>query len=175
MHLAHVGVKLLDVLGIEENESLLWVEPESDDVLYVADSHLCNLLLSKLRSVHELLIISDLDDKWHIECLLHVLGHDEWDGVSEVESLSRWSSSGIEVEELASLISIEDDVEISVAEKDITPDEAMGRFSSETLDFFSKLVGHARATEYVNKFVIVDTFFADGSDVERGNNVFWLA
>jgi hypothetical protein len=44
LHLNHILIHVLDILSIQEDESLLDVEPESNDIFDVTDSHIDYLI-----------------------------------------------------------------------------------------------------------------------------------
>ena len=83
-----VGVKVLNVSRVHENEHFLWVVAEGYDVLNIADGHLLYSFEVKLRSVQIFLIIGDLDDQGYIESLLQIVVDDEGDGVAKMQCLS---------------------------------------------------------------------------------------
>lgn len=69
----YIRVQMLDVLNVRENESFLWIKTKSNDILNIVDAHLnCTFGSIKfaLRSVDVFFIISDLNDKRYIECIL---------------------------------------------------------------------------------------------------------
>lgn len=57
-----VGVKVLDITRIHEDENFLWIVSEGYDVLNIADGHLLHSFEVKLGSVQIFLIIGDLND-----------------------------------------------------------------------------------------------------------------
>ncbi len=83
-----VGVQVLDITRIHEDENLLWVVPEGYDVFNVADGHLLHSLEVKLGSVQIFLVIGDLDDQRYIESLLQIVIDDEGNGMTQMKCLS---------------------------------------------------------------------------------------
>ena len=73
LELDYVGVQLLDVVNIGENEGFVGVEPKRKDIANVILAHLIgsfrpiqlNLLLVQI-----LLVVSDLNDQGHVEGFL---------------------------------------------------------------------------------------------------------
>jgi hypothetical protein len=70
------------------------------------------------RPEKELLVVRELNHQRHIESVLKPFGEDEGNQVSDVQSIRRWSSSGVQEERLALLVAIENRSQISVGEKE---------------------------------------------------------
>lgn len=83
-----VGVQVLNITRIHEDENLLWVVPESNDVFDVADGHLLHRFEVKLGSVQIFLIVGDLDYQGYIESLLQIVIDDEGNGMTKMKCLS---------------------------------------------------------------------------------------
>ena len=88
LDLDSVGVQVLDITRIHEYENFLWVVPEGNDVLDIADGHLLHSFEVKLGSVQIFLIIGDLDDQGYIESLLQIVIDDEGNGMTKMKCLS---------------------------------------------------------------------------------------
>lgn len=88
LHFQEVRVQILDVVCICKDEGLLWVKAESNDIFDVTKGHLSHLLIGKLGSVKELLIIRHLNHYWHIKCFLQILAENEGNSVSKMQCLS---------------------------------------------------------------------------------------
>lgn len=77
--------------------------------------------------------------------------------MTQVKCLSRGSSASIKIEEFASLIPIEDDIEVSVTEENASANEPVRLFASAFLDLAGHLLCHWEAAELVKQLVIIDT------------------
>jgi hypothetical protein len=98
LHLYGVGVQVLDIFHIAENEGLLWVEAESDDVFHVVLSHLDDVVKIEFWLVDVFFVVSDLNNEWHSKSILKVFREDKGDAVAQVESIGTGASSCVEIE-----------------------------------------------------------------------------
>lgn len=161
-------------MGVQEDEGLLRTETEGDDVLDVADAHVHHMVITQLRPVQIFFIVSDLNDKRHIESLLHVSVHDKWNGMPEVKCLSGGASAGVHVEELAGLVSVEYQVEVPVAEEDASADEPVGLPARALRDLRAHLLSHGETSEFLQELVIVNALVAGCLDSESRNDILYL-
>lgn len=109
LHFDNVGVKMLNVFDVWENECLGGVESKRNYVFDVVKTHLNSSLWSfklHLWLVNVLLIVCDLDHEGHVESLLEVPCENEGNSVAHVESLSTGTSAGVEIERLLLFICI---------------------------------------------------------------------
>ena len=174
LHAEHVGVQVLDVLNVAENECLFRVKSKCNDVLDVVEAHAngaFGTIKVELRTVDKLLVICNLDDQRHVEGVLQVLGEDEGDAVTEMEGLSTRAAASVEVKRLSLLVSVEDLSKISLAEENATSNESMDghqrQFVNSLLQFFRK----REASVFVNKLLVVDSLLGSGLDLEGSDNV----
>ena len=142
-----VGVEVLDVSRVHEYENFLWVVAEGNYVLDIADGHLLHSFQVKLGSVQIFLVIGDLDDQGNIERLLQIVVDDEGNGMTKMECLSGGTTTSVEVEQLALLISIQDQIKVPVAEEDASPDKPVWHLFRELAYLALHLLSHGEATE----------------------------
>jgi len=124
---------VLNVVDIREDKCLLWVEPESDDIFNIVDTHVdCAFRAFKLifGSVNVFFIICNLNHKRHIESILHPLSEEEWDSVAKMDGISAGTTTSVQVEWLFLFISIKNLIQISVAEENAAANKSMGLLSS---------------------------------------------
>jgi hypothetical protein len=104
-----------NIVSVPEDEGLVNVKPASQNVFYVFDGLLGVLLKTSLITLEEVfLIISDLNDQGNVECILQVLGEEKGEQMTKMQPISRRASSSVEVEGLATLIVVQDELKISV-------------------------------------------------------------
>ena len=94
--------------------------------------------------------------------------------MSEMQGLGGRASAGVEVELLASLVSIEDVIEVSVGEEDAAAEEDVGRAAGETRDAVDEGLVEALAAELVDELVVVDFAALLGRDFPRRHDLFLL-
>ena len=73
LYFQYVWVEALNILAVTEDESLLWVESESDNVFDIAKTHLDGVFKEEFLLVDVLFVVCDLDDKRNIKHSLQVL------------------------------------------------------------------------------------------------------
>lgn len=129
---------------------------------------------------------SELNDEGAIEDVLKPLSEDEGDHVAEMHAVARRSTSSVEVEGLALLIAVEDEVELAakaeqvesalgarfalsllvesspVREEGATAEEHVRFPSSETLEAGEQLLVNLLGPEIVDEMIVVDGHLAKG-------------
>lgn len=139
----HIWVEILNIFNITEDESLFCVKSKSDDILNIAYTHSNSVFKFKLFFVNIFFIIGDLYDKWKVKYSLEILCEDKWDGVTQMESLSRWTSTSIEVEWLHLLICVQADIKVSMAEEHTSSDKSMWPFTCHLFDLCNEFWSHS--------------------------------
>ena len=82
------------------------------------------------RLPEELLVVGQLDDERDVEGVLEPLGEDEGDEVSEVHRLRGGSSTRVQEEWVALLVTSQDVGEVAMREEDASPQQVM-RWSAD--------------------------------------------
>ncbi len=70
LDVAHIQVKLVDVLGVLEEEGTLGVKTEGENIFYRIFHKLCYLVKVAILSEYVLIIVTYLDDDLNTECFL---------------------------------------------------------------------------------------------------------
>ena len=159
LHADHVRVHVADVVNVREDEGLCWIKAERQDILHVIAPHLdrafwpikLNLLL-----VDVLLVVGGLNHEGHVEDALQPLRENERDTVSHVKCVSGGTSTCVQIEGLAVLISVQDLLKVTLAEENTSSDEPVRFFSDSAFQTSDKLWGDWEAPILVDEFVVVN-------------------
>ena len=107
----NVRVHILDVVNVREDKGLFGVETKSKDVFDIVKAHLdgsFGAFKLHLLFVDVFLVVCDLNNKRDVEDALEPLSENEGDAMSHVESISRRTSTGVQIERLFVLVSLQD-------------------------------------------------------------------
>lgn len=143
---------------VGEDECLCRVESNGDNVLGVAAAVALNFLDGPFLGEQVLLVICQHDDKRYIEGVLEPLGELEGNSVTDVDAIGRGAPAGIEEEGLASLISVEDELEVAVREDNSSTQEAMWLLPCHTLEPVQQRLVDLLGSEFLHEFVVVNGF-----------------
>lgn len=115
-HLGHIFVeRTTHKCEVGEDECLGGIEADGDDIFCVLLGESFAVFdVQLLGRVHELFVIRKLNDERTIKNILEILGELEWHRVSNVHAVTTRSSSRVEIEWLALLVSIQNFGKISV-------------------------------------------------------------
>ncbi len=83
----NIWIHCSHVFGVYKDESFFWVESQSQNVFNVLVCQLSEFIEVSPLLMKVFLVISHLNHKWHIKCLLEVLIEDERQHVPQVKSL----------------------------------------------------------------------------------------
>jgi hypothetical protein len=91
-----------------------------------------------------------------------------------VKCLSRGTSSCVQVKQLASFISVEDYIKVSVTEENASANEPVRLSASAFCYLCSHLFSHGEAAKLVEQLVIVNAFVTGSLNFESRNEIFNL-
>lgn len=193
--LGHAGDVLVEcathVVVVAENERFLWVEADSDDVCCVCACVALDLLNGALLAEEELLVVGHHDNKWYVEDILqpprevlashtssywreNSLGEREWNSVSNVHGVTTWSTTSVEEEWLALLITIEDNVQISVTENNASAHKSMWLVSCNSLESLQRALSRQQlCAKLLHQAHVVDGL-GDSICADFSLNVPWV-
>jgi hypothetical protein len=106
-----------DVLEVAVDESLLDVEAKSNDIASVFHGEFKRSLEGEFLVEKSLLVICQHEDERHVKDLLQPACKFEGNGVAQMQTAAAGATTRVQEERLALLISIEDALEVSVAEE----------------------------------------------------------
>mmetsp|Transcript_56151 Transcript_56151/g.64089 ORF Transcript_56151/g.64089 Transcript_56151/m.64089 type:complete len:224 (-) Transcript_56151:324-995(-) len=132
--LQNVGVQVLDVFDIGENESFLGVKSTGNDIFNIFHSHLNALIQFEILFMNILFIISDLDDQRDIKSLLQVFSENKGNKMTKVQTLTGGSTSCVQEERFSIFIRVENNIQVSVREEQTTLQKMMNGLSSQSFD-----------------------------------------
>ena len=74
---ANIGIEVSHINRIETNECILRIEANGEDVLDILICEISKLFQISSLFMEVFFIVSNLDDKWYVECFLHVFAKDK--------------------------------------------------------------------------------------------------
>nr|GMC57944.1 hypothetical protein HRbin03_00097 [Ipomoea batatas]GMD67078.1 hypothetical protein HRbin03_00097 [Ipomoea batatas] len=155
-NLHHVLVKsTAHIIEIREDKRPRNVKTTGDDVLGVLPGQPLALLYRQILP-HTLLVIGQLNYKWHLKRILQVLGEHEWNEMTHMQGFRRRSTASIQVEFIPSFISIQNLTEVAMSEEDAAAEENVGLAAGESLHAVNEGLFQPLAAELVNQLVVVD-------------------
>ena len=93
-----------------------------------------SILVAVFALKEELFIISHLNDKGALKCLLQPLGEKEGNQVTKMHSTRGWSSTGIQIERLSGLEAVTYLGKIAMTEEDVPAQETVKVWHSAPSD-----------------------------------------
>jgi hypothetical protein len=106
-----------NILEIAIQEGFLDIEAKRNDITSIFHGEFQRSLECKLLVEEGLLIVRQHEHKRNIEDLLQPAREFEGDGVAEMQTATARAAASVEEERLASLVSVEDALEVTMAEE----------------------------------------------------------
>lgn len=94
--------------------------------------------------------------------------------MAQMECFSRGSTASVQVEQLVVLVSVENEVEVTMTEENVSADEAMWFLPCESLNLSFQIVCHLRATKLIHELIVVNSLVTGGLYGEGSDNVLLL-
>lgn len=123
-----------NIVEIGEDECLVEVEPTSNNVLGVFIGKFVNFIEFELGLHQKLFVVRQLNDQGAVKDLLQPGSKGKGNLVTHVHGAAGRSTTGVKVEWLALLITVENVVEVPVGEEGFPSQKTMSPVTGETLE-----------------------------------------